>query len=306
MGVSTFGYTLDATAGPRWSLMVALSVLLHAGVITSVLFYPASIPTRKIEGQVYEVELVEISSPRAGKTGKSAAVAPVDSRPVETSKSEGASSVVDAKPARRIETVKPVEKPAVIAKRVVDKPAPAAPKPKVNPAELIGRAVSRVEKKVESRREDPTALISDAVNRIQREVEEKKKEDSVIGDAIARLNEGESKASSSGGAPSGGSGTSIRARLYEMQVREHISHNWTYPAALDTASGNPEAEVVVQVRSDGSIIGYEISRKSANPRFDQSVLKAVERSNPLPRLPEGYGKSREVFILTFSLDGLLH
>jgi colicin import membrane protein len=90
-----------------------------------------------------------------------------------------------------------------------------------------------------------------------------------------------------------------------MQVTEHISHNWTYPAALDGSSGNPEAEVVVQVRSDGSIISYNLSKRSTNPRFDESVLKAVERSNPLPRLPEGYGKSREVFILTFSLDGLL-
>jgi len=287
--------------------MVALSVLLHAGVISSVLFYSGSIPTRKIGGQVYEVDLVELAAPRTGtnRGAETAGASVTPAAPEAVSESERSSTVTDARPARRIEPEKAAEKPAVIAKRVVDAPSPVAPRPTVKPAELIDRAVSRIERKEESRRDDPASMISDAVNRVQRELEEKKKEDSVIGDAIARLGAGDAGSEAGEGGESGGFGTSIRDRLYEMQVREHISRNWTYPAALDSVSGNPEAEVVVQVRREGSIINYSLRRNSSNPRFDQSVLKAVERSDPLPPLPEGYGKSREVIILNFSLRDFL-
>jgi colicin import membrane protein len=170
---------------------------------------------------------------------------------------------------------------------------------------MIDRAVSRIERKIESTREDPSAMISDAVTRIQREVEEKKKEESVIGDAITRLNADNTGQGGEKQGRTGGVGTSIRDRLYEIHVRDHISRNWTYPAALDAVSGNLEAEVVVQVSSKGSIIDYRLSRNSSNQLFDQSVLKAVERSDPLPPLPEGYGKKREVIVLNFSLRDLL-
>lgn len=306
MGALSFASNLSSTTGPRWTLMVALSVVLHAGVIGSIFFYPGSIPTRRMAGQVYEVDLVELASPRkatgggAEATGVKGAAAPA-----EVSESRKSSAVADTKPARRIGAAESIEKPAVIAKRVVEAPAPVAPKPTVKPAELIDRAVSRIERKLESSREDPSAMISDAVTRIQREVEQKKKEESVISNAIARLDAGNAGTGLADNGRTDGFGTSIRDRLYEIHVRDHISRNWTYPAALDSVSDNLEAEVVVQVRSEGSIESYSLRRSSSIPLFDQSVLKAVERSDPLPPLPEGYGKKREVIILNFSLRDLL-
>ncbi|MFO8088677.1 MAG: TonB family protein [Desulfatiglandaceae bacterium] len=307
MGALSSASSFSSTAGPRWTLMVALSVVLHAGVIGSIVFCPGAIPTRRINGQVYEVDLVELASPRRGTAGNSESigVAGADPAPADVSESKKSSSVTDTRPARRIGPTEAAEKPAVIAKRVVETPTPAAPKPKVKPSEMIDRAVSRIERKMESTREDPAAMISDAVTKIQREVEEKKKEESVVGDAIARLDADNTGSGGEEDGRTGGFGTSIRDRLYEIHVRDHISRNWTYPAALDTASGNLEAEVVVQVRSEGSIIDYSLRRNSSNPLFDQSVLKAVERSDPLPPLPEGYGKKRETIILNFSLRDLL-
>jgi colicin import membrane protein len=306
MSALSFASSLSSSAGPRWTLMVALSVVLHAGVIGSIFFYPASIPTRRMAGQVYEVDLVELASPRKATGGAPEGLGIKGvAAPAVVSKASKSSAVADTRPARRIGTVESIEKPAVVAKRVVETPAPAAPKPTVKPAELIDRAVSRIERKLESSREDPAAMISDAVTRIQREVEEKKKEESVISDAITRLGAGNSGPVTEGNSRTDGFGTSIRDRLYEIHVRDHISRNWTYPAALDSVSDNLEAEVVVQVRSEGSIESYRLRRSSSNQLFDQSVLKAVERSDPLPSLPEGYGKKREVIILTFSLRDLL-
>lgn len=301
--VSGFG----SNTGPRWTLMVVLSVVLHAGVIGSIVFYPGSTSPRRFGGQVYEVDLVELASPRGGSPGKPEATsaAGAEAAPANGPQSKKSFAVADTSPAKRIGSATSTEKPAVIAKRVVEAPAPVAPKPKVKPAELIDRAVSRIERNLENSREDPAAMISDAVTRIQREMEAKKKEDSVIGDAIARLGSKDTGTGGGGDGRSGGFGTSIRDRLYEINVRDHISHNWTYPAALDAVSHNLEAEVVVEVRSEGSIVSYSLRRNSSNPLFDQSVLKAVERSDPLPPLPEGYGKKREVIILNFSLRDLL-
>ena len=33
---------------------------------------------------------------------------------------------------------------------------------------------------------------------------------------------------------------------------------------------------------------YDLKKKSSNKYFDDSVFKAVKKSNPLPKLPKGY------------------
>jgi colicin import membrane protein len=65
-----------------------------------------------------------------------------------------------------------------------------------------------------------------------------------------------------------------------------------------------EAVVVLKVFQDGRIAETQIRKASSNAVFDQSVLKAVERSNPLPGFPEGYEKSEEEFVITFNLQDL--
>lgn len=315
MGALQLDYRSEGQAGPRWSVMVGLSLLLHVGVLGSVVFYPTSIPTRKIigPGPVYEVSIVEMPASRPSSAGPQVSAAPAapaaDPAPTKTPAPAPArvAATTDPAPARRIETPPPAEKPAVIAKRTVETPTPAVPKAKVEPPALVDRSGPADSQRAETEKRDPAGLISDAVSRIQREVDEKRKEDSLIGDAIARLETRHAGAGvgtgTVGGVSGGGVAGTIRERLYVMQVRDRIARNWTYPVTLETVSGDPRAVVTLQVGSNGSVIGYNISLKSANPRFDESVLKAVERSDPLPPPPEEYGTQVEI-TLNFNLSDL--
>jgi N-methylhydantoinase A len=63
-------------------------------------------------------------------------------------------------------------------------------------------------------------------------------------------------------------------------------------------------EVDERVRSDGTILKSRLEKRSTDVLFDESVLKAIERSNPLPPFPEGYRKTHEEFYINFTLNDL--
>jgi colicin import membrane protein len=58
------------------------------------------------------------------------------------------------------------------------------------------------------------------------------------------------------------------------------------------------------VKRDGSILKTEIKKRSSDDMFDQSVIKAIERSDPLPPFPEGYRKSYDEIEINFNLKEL--
>jgi len=58
------------------------------------------------------------------------------------------------------------------------------------------------------------------------------------------------------------------------------------------------------VKSDGTILKSRLEKRSSDVLFDESVMKAIERSNPLPPFPEGYRKTHEEFYINFTLNDL--
>jgi colicin import membrane protein len=67
---------------------------------------------------------------------------------------------------------------------------------------------------------------------------------------------------------------------YGGKVVARIRPNILYP---DTIVGNPRAEVEVRTSPDGSIIGKRLVRSSGNPAWDDAVLRAIDRTQSLPR-----------------------
>jgi colicin import membrane protein len=55
----------------------------------------------------------------------------------------------------------------------------------------------------------------------------------------------------------------------------------------DTVNGNPEALVEVRVAPDGKIIGRRLMKSSGQPAWDDAVLRAIDRTDMLPRRPDG-------------------
>jgi hypothetical protein len=95
--------------------------------------------------------------------------------------------------------------------------------------------------------------------------------------------------------------------LFQMELARAIKKNWSYPVALlnGKKGGIPEAVVIITVRRDGKIVRVGFKEQSKDPVFNDSVLKAIERSDPLPKFPPSYGKSCEEVEIHFSLKDMI-
>ncbi|MGX6566667.1 cell envelope integrity protein TolA [Cupriavidus necator] len=103
--------------------------------------------------------------------------------------------------------------------------------------------------------------------------------------AIASSSVGNHAGTGAGGALSAG---------YGERVRRRVKPNIFFTEDL---AGNPAAVVAVQLAPDGSVLSARLTKPSGNPAWDAAVLRAVERSSPLPRDDNGIGPS--TLIITF-------
>jgi len=279
----------------RWGRMIALSFCFHLVIFSTFLFAPQTkIHFPSMEERVYHVELV--GPPKgieSGKKGKGSA---------SIAKRKEKSHIVKTK-ARRI-AVKKKKSVSVIAKRVSSKPITRARKKDFSAAELVDQAISKIEKKV---KEEKTDDLEKVLSRIERKVKSDTTNQSEK--SLNKPEEGVKTFSKEGtggifGMPSGiGKGI----QLYQMRIEDAIKNNWSYPVALINAESKkiPEAVIIITVRNDGKILKAWFRKKSNNPLFDDSVLKAIERSDPLPEFPPGYVKSYDEVEINFSLKDLI-
>jgi colicin import membrane protein len=93
-------------------------------------------------------------------------------------------------------------------------------------------------------------------------------------------------ASGTGAANAGGNAARDAAPSagYAGRLKAHIKPNIVLPAEV---SGNPIAEVEVKCAPDGSVVGRRISKSSGNPVWDETVLRAIDRTRILPRDTDG-------------------
>ncbi len=82
---------------------------------------------------------------------------------------------------------------------------------------------------------------------------------------------------------------------YANKVRQRVKPNIIFEAG--NVEGNPRTVVSVQCAPDGAILNVSLSRSSGNPAWDEAVLRAVQKSDPMPRDTDG--KVPRHFIMTF-------
>lgn len=89
------------------------------------------------------------------------------------------------------------------------------------------------------------------------------------------------------GAPTA-SGTAQRSSgpspSYAGRIRARIKPNIVFP---DELPSNPSAEVEVRTSPDGTIVGRKLLKSSGVPNWDEAVLKAIDKTEALPRNEEG-------------------
>ncbi|SOZ16262.1 conserved hypothetical protein; putative exported protein [Cupriavidus taiwanensis] len=92
-----------------------------------------------------------------------------------------------------------------------------------------------------------------------------------------------------------GSGSSARPSSgYAERVRQRVKPNIIFN---DDVAGNPAAVVAVHMAPDGSLLSTRLAKSSGNAGWDNAVLRAVQRSDPLPRDSNGVAPSN--ILITF-------
>lgn len=86
---------------------------------------------------------------------------------------------------------------------------------------------------------------------------------------------------------------------YAELIRKIIARNW----ATNGLAGTQGAPAIIGfvIARDGRIADVRLVQSSGNPAIDNSALRAVYNSNPLPGLPPQYGQSTAPAEFTFDL-----
>ncbi len=280
------------------SWMIIISVGFHLAVIGGAIIVPwLSNGSHSME-PVYTVELVDMPSrtpapavqgPPQKEVKESAPKTPAQSKPVELPET-----------ATRIPTpnVKPeVAEPIPIVK------SPQNIKVKVNEAKTEERITSQLEKlKKEVDKQKKQDKDKDEAQRLSKALENLKTQET---QEEARRASAPTASATQGaeGTGAGGGQLGLKLEIYKTRVWNKVRSNWSYPDIL-AAKQSLEAVVLVTVTSEGQIRDSRLLKRSGNSLFDQSVLRAVKLSEPLPPFPEGYVKRMEELELRFSLAEL--
>jgi len=98
--------------------------------------------------------------------------------------------------------------------------------------------------------------------------------------------------------PGGRGGGIVKAfefLVYRNQMLRFIRDRWTW------VGKRADLEVTVRfgIQENGQIVGLKVIRRSGDPSYDESVIRAVTKASPLPPPPENYRKEFMNVELTF-------
>jgi TonB family protein len=104
----------------------------------------------------------------------------------------------------------------------------------------------------------------------------------------AKTSSDNAKAESSPAANSAASAeTNDRLADYYTVIWSRIKSQWNLPGGINPKD-NIEAIVQVRIMRNGAITGISFEKKSGLAYFDNSVLRALKKADPLPPLPPWY------------------
>jgi colicin import membrane protein len=248
-------------AGSPLGKMFFVSLLLHGLAISAVFFLPNLSSTRTFYSPVYSVRLV---TPPPAPEAKSESAQPAPAAPASL-------------PA-------PAEKPKAKEK---EKPVSLAPKkeePKQEDTEKkIAEAIDRLRQKKESKN------LEGAIEKMRSEKESRQVQTAIEG-IRKRVTIGSKGAVESAEPASGGASTdvmTIKHKIYYNLIWKRIRSVWVLPDAALAGQKNLEAIIGIRIAPNGQIEDIQFEKKSGNPAFDESALRAIQKSNPLPPLPPG-------------------
>lgn len=235
-----------------WAGMTGLSLLCHILFFSGVLFLPELQSARSYIHSAVEVDLVSLPP---------AAVKGVPAKPAkgpEAAKQPQALGTKVADPPKKPVSVLPI--PLQVKKFLKKKT--------YNASKAIKSAIARIEKEASKSR---PRSVQQAIDKLKDEVE--------AGDVVMRT----------------GTGTGVVGKktvelldIYNAEIWHRIQKNWAFSKEMARGRTDLEAIIIVKVMKKGDLRDVWFEKRSGNAYFDDSVSKAIRKSDPLPPLPEGY------------------
>ena len=265
-GFQVLGYSAHPS---RMGSMFVLSLFLHLAAVSAVFFVPNLASQRTYYSPVYSVRLVNVQpSPPAGGA-------------VEAKKETPA-------PVPPAERAAPKEKAVSLAAKAKEDEG------RINEAierirrQREGKKVDTAIDQLRARQEEKT--IDSAIDRIRGE-REARQIDSAIERIRKRVTIGSAGAVESGESGTGGASSgfmSIKHKMYYNLIWQRIRSAWVLSESALGGRKDLETIIAIRIARDGRIADIQFEKRSGNPQLDESALRAIKKSDPLPPLPPGF------------------
>ena len=265
----------DGADNRTWVAMVVISAMCHALFLSGVVFLPGLDFDNDYTPSTVEVDLVSLPASSSRPT-KSAEPAP--SKTV-TPKEEAVAVPVKKSP---------------VTEKVVTESVPTEPEPPKKEAVSISpEEPLQVKRSVKGKTYNVSRVIDKAIANIEKEVPGSRPRR--VLEAIERLEkEGHTDRPKEGAAVGGGTAGTSREKarelldIYNAEIWHQIQKNWAFSEEMAQAQEGLESVIIMKIMRDGEIRDIWFEKRSGNAYFDDSVLKAIKKSNPLPPLPDGF------------------
>ncbi len=311
---------------------VLVAFIGHLIIIAALIFIPPVSFKKPYTPTIVSVRMVSLGDLRPeGSSGKKAVVeAPAS--PAQAKEPPAETSEIDkvAEPEVKVPVVR--EKKVAVEKKPVTPPIPEERQPEVSlaPKETPKEKPEqqpKVKKSLKKETFQPSKVVRRAIEQLEKQAEDSSKQS--FKDTLAQLEKDVEKASSrvgssensqSRGGGGGGTGAGVRGmgsgsglgaggvgsamEVYNGLIGYHIQKNWAFSEQLARGQGNLETRVGIKISSNGEIIDIWIDKKSGNQYLDESAIRAIQKSNPLPPLPREIGLSDYKVGFIFTPKGL--
>ena len=89
---------------------------------------------------------------------------------------------------------------------------------------------------------------------------------------------------------------------YDSIIQQIVRNNWIQPSRAILGGDPPIVLVTIRVNRGGRILSSRITQSSRIPKLDDSVLKAINDSDPLPEFPSYMTGTEKDFELRFIVE----
>jgi colicin import membrane protein len=275
----------------KLSKWLFFSLLLHGALILAFFVVPFLPSGDRPSYPVYTVDLV--GGEKIGRNNLGTELMPLSgpkAAPKKTAEEIPPPPAQETKQETKKEKPKPVEKEAPPEEKVALKEA-IKKEPKKEPTKDT-RSESKTEESALDRVRE--RLIQSAVDRAKSRTEGNQQPSK--GDVISSgSGEGEGASALGQGGRGGGVVKGMEFIIYQNRMLSSIKDNWAWVGQ----KSNLKVVVHFSIKDNGEITGLKIVQPSGDPSYDESVLRAVKKSSPLPPPPESSRKDFADVELTF-------